>query len=84
LSDELKQEIISLLNSLSVSQVAIRYEHSAETKEFVQVIARFLESNGFKVYQNGVIHSEIQRNEFTIQKHPSDPAFAKITIGPII
>jgi len=84
LTDELQKEILSTLSALNVSSVVIRFEHGAETAEYVQKISQFLEENGFKVYLNGVMMSEIKRNEFTIQKHQSDSQFAKMIIGPII
>lgn len=82
MTGELQKEIISTLSKLNVTSVAIRYEHGAETVEFVGIVSQFLIDNGFKVYANGVKMSEITRNEFSIQKHPSDPLFAIIEIGP--
>lgn len=84
LTDELQKEILSTLSALNVSSVAIRYEHGAETGEYVLKISQFLKDNDFKVFQNGVMMSEIKRNEFSIQKHPSDSQFAMMKIGPII
>lgn len=84
LTNELQQEIISTLTSLNVSSVAIRFEHGAETAEFVAMISQFLRDRGFTVYANGVMMSEITRNEFSIRKHPTDPLFAIIKIGPLL
>jgi hypothetical protein len=84
LTQELKEELISRLNSLGVSGIAIRYEHTSETAEFAQQIKQFLADNGFQVNLIPVMMSEIARHEFTVQKHPVDPTFAKITIGSIM
>lgn len=81
---ELKDEIIFTLKSLSVSSVSIRYEYSSETTQFVGIVSQFLQENEFVVFANGVMMSEIQRNEFSIQKHPSDPNFAIIKIGTLL
>jgi hypothetical protein len=84
LTPELKDEIISTLRSLNVSSVSIRFEHSSETAEFAGIISHFLQDNGLGVFTNGVMMSEIQRNEFSIQKHPSDPNFAQLKIGTLL
>ena len=84
LTKELQEEIISILKTLNVTSVAIRYEHGAETAEFVNKVSEFLLNNGFPVYPNGVMMSEITRNEFSIQKHPTDPLFAIIKIGHLL
>lgn len=84
LTPDLQNEIISTLTTLNVTAVSIRFEHSGETSEFVNIIAQFLRQNGFAVYVNGIMMSEIQRNEFSFQKHPSDPAFAIIKIGTLM
>ncbi len=84
LTNEVQKEIIATLRTLNVTSVAIRFENGAEPSEFVAKVSKFLADNGFKVFANGVMMSEITRNEFSIQKHPSDPAFAIIKIGPII
>jgi len=83
LTNELQNEIISTLTTLNVTLISIRYEHGAETAEFVDIISQFLSYNGYKVYANAVMMSEIKRNEFSIQKHPSDPLCAIIKIGPL-
>ena len=84
LTSELQIELITTLKELNVSAVSIRYEHGAETREFVNLISQFLSQNGFRVFSNGVMMSEILRNEFSIQKHPSDTSFAMIKIGPLL
>ncbi len=84
LTDELKTQIILALRTLNVSSVAIRCEHVAEAVQFATIVSQFLRESGFQVYMNTVMMSEIQRNEFSIQKHPSDPDFAIIKIGPIL
>ena len=84
LTPELKNEIISTLKSLNVSSVSIRFEHSSETAQFAGIVSQFLQDNGFGVFANGVMMSEIQRNEFSIQKHPSDSNFAILKIGTLL
>lgn len=84
LTIELEKEIISTLKYLNVSSVSIRFEYSSETAQFVEIVSRFLQNNGFGVFANGVMMSEIQRNEFSIQKHPSDPNFAILKIGTLL
>lgn len=84
LTDELKNEITSTMSSLKVTSVVIRYEVGAETLDYVTLVFQFLKENGFQVHTNGVMMSEITRNEFSIQKHPSDPSFAIIKIGPLL
>ena len=83
LTQELQDEIISTLRSLNVSSVSIRFEHSSETAQFAGIVSQFLQDSGFGVFTNGVMMSEIQRNEFSIQKHPSDPNFAILKIGTL-
>ena len=84
LTDELKNEITSTMSSLKVTSVVIRYEVGAETLDYVTLVFQFLKENGFQVHTNGVMMSEITRNEFSIQKHPSDPSFAIIKIGSLL
>lgn len=84
LTEDLKNEIITALKTFGVSCVTIRYEHTAETAEYVTNVGQFLQQNGFTVHSTQVMMSEIQRNEFSIEKHPSDPNFAKIKIGPLL
>jgi len=84
LTPELKNEIISALKSLNVSSVSIRFEHSSETAQFAEIVSQFLQENGFGVFVNGAMMSGIQRNEFSIQKHPSDPNFAILKIGTLL
>jgi hypothetical protein len=84
LTDELQREILSTLSELNVSAVAIRFELGSETGEYVLKISQFLDKHGFKVYSNRVMMSEITRNEFSIQKHPSDSQVAIMKIGPLI
>ena len=72
------------MSSLKVTSVVIRYEVGAETLDYVTLVFQFLKENGFQVHTNGVMMSEITRNEFSIQKHPSDPSFAIIKIGPLL
>ncbi len=84
LTTELKNEMISTLKSLNVSSVSIRFEHSSETVQFAGIVSQFLQGNGFEVFANGVMMSEILRNEFSIQKHPSDPNFAILKIGTLL
>lgn len=85
LNKELETEIISILRALGVSSIIIRIENGAETKQFAQTVAKFLIKNGFNnVKIIPVMMSEITRGEFSIQKHPSDPDFAIIKIGPLI
>ena len=84
LTDELKNEITSTMSSLKVTSVVIRYEVGAETLDYVTLVFQFLKENGFQVHTNSVMMSEITRNEFSIQKHPSDPSFAIIKIGSLL
>lgn len=84
LTIEMKNQILVTLTKLVVTSVTIRFVESSETKEYVGFLSEFLKSNGYNVFSNGVLFSEIQRNEFTIEKHPSDVTFAKITIGSIV
>ena len=84
LTDELKNEITSTMSSLKVTSAIIRYEHGAETLDYVTLVFQFLKENGFQVHTNSVMMSEITRNEFSIQKHPSDPSFAIIKIGSLL
>ena len=84
LSPELKDEIISTLKNIIISSISIRFEHTSETVQFAGIISQFLQDNGFGVFTNGVMMSEIQRNEFSIQKHPSDPNFAILKIGSLL
>lgn len=81
---DLKSEILNTLKNLNVTSVTIRFESSGESAEFVAKITNFLKSENFAVYSTGVMMSEIQRNQFTIEKHPSDPNFAKISIGTLM
>ena len=83
LTIELQKEIIQLLESNNISSVVIRYEHGGETSEFSMIIAQFLRANDYKINLNCCMMSEIKRNEFTIQKHPSDPSYALIQLGSI-
>jgi hypothetical protein len=84
LTDSQKQEVITTLKAMRVSKVSIRFEHTAETKEFVESLRSFLIRSGFSVVVNGVMMSEIQRGEFGIRIHPSDPTFAMLTIGSLM
>lgn len=83
LTIELQKEIIQLLEINNIASVVIRYEHGGETSEFSMRIANFLGDIGYKVNLNCCMMSEIKRNEFTFQKHPSVPSYALIQIGPI-
>jgi hypothetical protein len=83
LTDELQEEIISALKSLDVSSVSVRFEHSVDTTDFVDLVCQFLKNNGYKVYANGFTMSNISKNEFSIKRHNSDPTFASIKIGSL-
>lgn len=84
MEDEIKSEIISTLTKLEVTSVSIRFEYSSETIEFVEKIRFFLHENGYIVYTNSIIQSEINRYELSIQKHPSDQNFAILCVGTLI
>ena len=83
LTDELQEEIISALKSLDVTSVSVRFEHSADTTEYVDSVCHFLKANGYQVYANGITMSNISKNEFSIKRHNSDPKFASIKIGAL-
>jgi hypothetical protein len=85
LNEVLKEEITSILKELEVTSAVIRIEHGSETNQFAQIVAQFLLSIGINVSQIiPVMMSEIQRSEFSIQKHPSYPTFAIVKIGTLI
>ena len=83
LSKEIKSEILSIIKNFGASSAVIRYEHGGETSEFSYIVSQFLEENNIKVNVIPVMMSERKRNEFSIQKHPSDPEYVMIKIGPI-
>ena len=83
LTSELQEEIIAALKSLEVSSVSVRFEHSIDTTEFVDSVCQFLKTNGYQVYANGIVMSNITRDEFSIKRHNSDPSFASIKIGSL-
>jgi hypothetical protein len=83
LTPEIKTELLSIIKDLGASSAVIRYEQGGETAEFSNIVAHFLGENNIKVNMVNVMMSEIQRNEFSIQKHPSDPDYVIIKIGPV-
>jgi hypothetical protein len=83
LTTELQKEIISVLESNNIKGIMVRFEHGGETGEFANKIAQFLIDNNYTARTMGVMASEIQRNEFSIQRNPGDPTWAFIKIGPI-
>jgi hypothetical protein len=80
---EVKSELLSIIKDMGASCAVIRYEHGGETKEFSNIVANFLCENDVKVNMVSVMMSEINRNEFSIQRHPSDPDYVIIKIGPL-
>ncbi len=85
LNDQLQGELLLVLGELEVNAVVIRIESGGETSQFANIIAEFLQKSNIMVANIiSVTQSEIERNEFSIQKHPSDPNFAIIKIGPLM
>jgi hypothetical protein len=85
LNEELQREILNILKEMDVESIKIRYENGGETNEFSNIIAQFLQNNGFRnIFLQPVLMSEIQRSQFTIEKITDDTNFAMICIGPII
>lgn len=84
LTIELQKELIGIFNKMKVNSIAIRFEYASETAQFANTIAQFLKDNQFNVLINGVIDSDIEKNEFSIQRNPIDCQFAIIKIGVLI
>jgi len=83
LTKELKSELLSIIKDIGASSAVIRYEHGGETEEFSNIVANYLCENNIKVNMISVMMSEIKRNEFSIQQHPSDSDYVIIKIGPL-
>ena len=84
LTDGSKRKILDFLELNDLTSVVIRFEFTAESSELVQKINQFLLENNYKVYITSVMQSEIIRNQFTIERHPSDDTFAFIKIGSVV
>ncbi len=83
LNDNQKKEFLEALRSMSISGATIRYENGGETQSFANHIAKILNSANIDVNFSCVTNSEIQRGEFSIDKHLSVPNYVIIKIGPI-
>jgi hypothetical protein len=77
----LKNELIEVLKLMKLSYIVIRFDYASETAEFANAIGQFLKDNDYCVFTNGVLVSDIEVNEFSVQRNPIDHSFAILRIG---
>lgn len=85
ITENQKKEILDFINTNGITSVSLRFEYSAEAKDFAKKVSTFLKASKLNVYgeDDTRVDSGINRGEFYIQKHPSDNSFAIINIGSI-
>lgn len=83
LTEEIKHQVLLQLKKYNATGVAIHFEYSSETEQFVEQIRRFLQEKRFNVSCISKMMSGTPKGAFSIEPPKDNLGWAYIRIGSL-